>query len=194
MKNLSYFFGLALLLFSNQIFAQTDKETTNRIVKEKNYVFVANTAIPMNTADMSRIMARMPGGNGGGTINLTGSQYEFKVAPDSLIAYLPYFGRAYSAPYPSSTDDSGIKFTSKDYTYKSSKNKKGNYTIQINTKDVKIENYQITIDISQNGYATLIATGVNKQPITFNGYLRERKKTEAEEKAKKETPKEEKSN
>jgi len=70
----------------------------------------------------------------------------------------------------------GIKFTSKNFTYKESKNKKGMYTIQIETKDVIRENYRFTINISTNGYASLTASSINKQPIYFNGYLEEPKK------------------
>ncbi|RZL52723.1 MAG: DUF4251 domain-containing protein, partial [Pedobacter sp.] len=50
------------------------------------------------------------------------------------------------------------------------------YTVQINTKDVQRENFRLTLSVSKNGYATLVATGNNKQPITFNGVLEEPKK------------------
>ncbi|WP_230383936.1 DUF4251 domain-containing protein [Pedobacter endophyticus] len=174
MKHLKKILTIGLLLFVTQTYAQTDKETTVRIVENKTYNFVANSALPMANNDISRIMSTMPGGQSGSMINLTGSQYDVKVTKDSVIAYLPYYGRAYSAPYNAS--EGGIKFTSKDFTYKKSKNKKGAYTIQINTKDGGRENYRFTLNISQNGYATLTASSVNKQPIVYNGYLDEPKK------------------
>jgi hypothetical protein len=124
--------------------------------------------------DINRILSSMPGAQGGSTINLTGSQYDVRVTKDSVVAYLPYYGRSYSAPIDPS--QGGIKFTSKDFTYTESKNKRGAYTIQINTKDVKRENYRFTINISTNGYASLTASSINKQPIIFNGYLDEPKK------------------
>lgn len=176
MKYLKSLLSTILIIVSTQAFAQTNKETTNKIVKEKNYTFVANTAIPMASNDISNILSRLPGGQGGGSINLTGSQYDVRVTKDSVVAYLPYYGRSYSAPVPSS--EGGIKFTSKDFSYTESKNKKGGYTIQINTKDVKQENYRFTINISTNGYASLMASSINKQPINFNGYLSEPKKKE----------------
>ena len=177
MKQFKTIMSIILMASSFQLFAQTDKETTIRIIKEKDYTFVANTAIPMSNMDISRIMERMPGNmNGGGSINLTGSQYDFVVKKDSVVAYLPYFGRAFNAPY--NPNEGGIKFTSKDFTYKETVNKKGSYTIQINTKDVKRENYRFTLNVSTKGYATLIASGNNKQPITFNGVLQETKKKE----------------
>ena len=174
MKRLNLILSLAFLLIGVQLFAQTNKETTIKIVADKNYTFVANTALPMSNNDINRVLAMMPGSQGGGSINLTGSQYDVKVTKDSIVAYLPYFGRSFSAPMDPT--QGGIKFTSKDFTYTESKNKKGSYTIQINTKDVKRENYRFTINISTNGYASLTASSMNKQPIIFNGYLEEPKK------------------
>ncbi|MBB4108960.1 MULTISPECIES: DUF4251 domain-containing protein [Pedobacter] len=174
MKRLNLILSLGLLMLSIQSFAQTDKETTAKIVADKNYIFVANTALPMSNNDVNRILSMMPGSQAGSAINLTGSQYDVKVTKDSIVAYLPYFGRSFSAPMDPT--QGGIKFTSKDFTYTESKNKKGLYTIQINTNDVKRENYRFTINISTNGYASLTASSVNKQPIVFNGYLDEPKK------------------
>ncbi|CAH0162220.1 DUF4251 domain-containing protein [Pedobacter sp. ISL-68] len=174
MKRLNLILSLAFLLIGVQLFAQTNKETTLKIVADKNYTFVANTAMPMSNNDINKVLAMMPGSQGGGSINLTGSQYDVKVTKDSIVAYLPYFGRSFSAPMDPT--QGGIKFTSKDFTYTESKNKKGSYTIQINTKDVKRENYRFTINISTNGYASLTASSMNKQPIIFNGYLDEPKK------------------
>nr|WP_276902902.1 DUF4251 domain-containing protein [Pedobacter kyonggii] len=174
MKRLNLTLSLAFLLIGVQLFAQTNKETTLKIVADKNYTFVANTALPMSNNDINRVLAMMPGSQGGGSINLTGSQYDVKVTKDSIVAYLPYYGRSFSAPMDPT--QGGIKFTSKDFTYTESKNKKGLYTIQINTKDVKRENYRFTINISTNGYASLTASSMNKQPIIFNGYLDEPKK------------------
>ncbi|RQO64206.1 hypothetical protein DBR40_25825 [Pedobacter sp. KBW01] len=174
MKRLNLILSLAFISFATQLFAQTNKETTTRIVGNKNYIFVANTAIPMANNDINKVLMMMPGGQGGSSINLSGSQYDVRVTKDSIVAYLPYYGRAFSAPMDPT--QGGIKFTSKDFSYTETKNKRGAYTIQINTKDVSKENYRFTINISTNGYASLTATSVNKQPILFNGYLDEPKK------------------
>ena len=174
MKRLNLILSLAFLLIGVQSFSQTNKETTLKIVADKNYTFVANTALPMSNNDINRVLAMMPGSQGSSSINLTGSQYDVKVTKDSIVAYLPYYGRSFSAPMDPT--QGGIKFTSKDFTYTESKNKKGSYTIQINTKDVKRENYRFTINISTDGYASLTASSMNKQPIIFNGYLDELKK------------------
>jgi len=174
MKHLKLVLSIFFAVASIQLFAQTNKETTIKIIGEKNYTFVANSAIPMSNMDISRVLASMPGAMGGGMINLSGNQYDFKVTKDSVVAYLPYYGRAFNAPLD--PNEGGIKLTSKDFSYKESVGKKGGYTIQISTNDIRKENFRFTLSVSTNGYATLIASGNNKQPITFNGYLSESKK------------------
>ncbi|MES2416563.1 MAG: DUF4251 domain-containing protein [Bacteroidota bacterium] len=166
--------GLLLLtLIAFNAAAQTDKATTQKIVEDKDFIFVATMAIPLNTRDVNSVLSKIPGNGGAGSISLSGSGYNVQVKSDSLVVYLPYYGRAYSAPINS--DDSGYKFTAKKFTYENSKRKKGGWEINITTKDVK-ENPRLNFTISTNGYATLMITSNNKQSITYNGYLSEPKK------------------
>lgn len=169
-KTLAFTF---LALFALGANAQTDKATTNKIVEEKNYTFIATSAIPLNGNDINNILSRMPGSVGGGSINLSGTSYDVRITADSVVAYLPYYGRAYNAPL--NRDDSGFKFLSKDFTYTSKKRKKGGWEVVINTKDTK-ESPRLSLSISENGYGSLIITSNNKQSITYNGYLAENKK------------------
>ncbi len=92
-----------------------------------------------------------------------------KVTPDTIIAYLPYFGRAYEAPYNSS--DVGIKFTSTKFDYKMKQGKKaGNWIINIKIND-QIKDIDLTLDVSDNGKADLRIYDQTKQPISFQGEL-----------------------
>lgn len=172
MKTLKNLILTALLFSAVQLNAQTDKATTAKILAAQTYVFVATTAYPQNSADISRIMNKMPGSNGGGTINLNGSAYDLTVTADSVVSYLPYYGRSYT-PKIGSTDDSGIKFKSKKFTYDVVKRKKGTTVITIKTKDIQQGNYQLILSVTESGYASLSVNNNNQQPITFNGYMAE---------------------
>lgn len=174
MKTLKNIFVFALLFSAVKVNAQTDKATTARIVEAQNYVFVATTALPLNASDISQIMNRMPGYSGGGTINLSGSSYDLAVTKDSVVSYLPYYGRSFKPKY-GSTDENGIKFKSKNFTYKSATRKKGGWNINIVPKDTKDDSYKLSLVITQSGYGTLTVLSNNQQSITFNGYLAEPK-------------------
>lgn len=124
----------------------------NAWIESRNYDFVAQMALPMS----------------GNTRQLT-SEYDVQVSKDTINSYLPYFGRAYSASLD--PNDAGIKFISKDFIYKTTTRKKGGWDIQIKLKDVK-EVQQLSFSISEEGYASLQITQTNRQPISFNGYIR----------------------
>lgn len=168
MKTIRNVLAAFILLLSLPAMAQTDKTTTATIVENQDFIFVASTAQPLNSQDISAVLRGMNAPNSSGTINLTGSQYELVIKKDSVVVNLPYYGRSYSpSPDPA---DSGIKFKSKDFKYKQSKNKKGGWRIEIEPKDVK-DNQRLSLSITENGYASLYVLNNNRQPITFNGYL-----------------------
>nr|WP_068887840.1 DUF4251 domain-containing protein [Pedobacter panaciterrae] len=170
MKTLKNAFLLAIMFVAVQVSAQTDKETTARLVEAKTLVFNATTALPMANMDISKVMQRFPGGQGSGAIQLSGSQYQLTISKDSVEAYLPYYGRAYSANIGS--NDSGIKFKSKDFTYKTDKKKKGGWTITIKPKDAK-DVQSLTLSVGEKGYAILNVISNTRQPIAFNGFISE---------------------
>jgi hypothetical protein len=120
-------------------------------VESQNYVFKAQTVMPMS----------------GRTRQLT-SDYDLKVTKESIVSDLPYFGRAYSAPIDPTKG--GIEFTSKDFDYTLTPNKKDGWTALIKPKDYR-DVQQMTLNISSTGYATLQVTSTNRQPISFNGII-----------------------
>jgi Domain of unknown function (DUF4251) len=131
-----------------------------KMVDDVNFVFKANYANPQ----------------GGGSRALT-SDYDLKVVKDSVIAYLPYFGRAYVAPAPGTTEG-GIKFTSTNFKYDAKQGKKGGWEIVIKPKDHDITNWrdvqQLILNISTGGYASLQVLSSNRSPISFDGELEDR--------------------
>ena len=96
--------------------------------------------------------------------------YDLTVSKDTVTAYLPFFGRAYSAPI--SATDGGIKFTSTSFTYKATPAKRGGYSIRIATNDTK-ERYELYLSISASGYGTLTVSSNSKETISFSGRLKE---------------------
>lgn len=174
MRTLKNFFIVALLFAAGQLQAQTDKATTVKILESQNYVFVATSASPLNAADINKVLSSMPGYTGGaGNVMLTGSNYDLSVTADSVVAYLPYYGRSFT-PKMGGIDEGGIKFKSKKFSYKNTPRKKGGWIITIVPKDVK-DNYSLTLVATEKGYASLTVTNNTQQPITFSGYLAEPK-------------------
>lgn len=164
MKTIKQIFILFIILtISNSAFAQTKEEkkqakqaAVKALVESQRYTFVAQYANPL-----------------GGGHRYLDSDYDFKVRKDSLIAYLPYFGRAYFDAGYGTSNDSGIKFTSTKFTYKATPKKKGGWDVVINPSDAKYIT-QINMYISAEGYTNAQFTITNKSAISFDGYLKDK--------------------
>jgi hypothetical protein len=168
MKKVTAIFAFIFALTVAHVYAQTDKATTIRIVGDQNFSFVATRAIPMSSNALNQALNSFP--NAQNTIiNLSGSQYDVRITKDSVLAYLPYFGRSYTPSMD--PKDAGTRFKSKDFKYTSVK-KKNNWTITIDPKDTK-DRQQLILNVSESGYATLSVNNPNRQPISFNGYISE---------------------
>ncbi|MDR1054445.1 MAG: DUF4251 domain-containing protein [Prevotellaceae bacterium] len=130
------------------------KEQKTNAIKEmidtRDYTFIARTALPMT----------MP------SKQLTG-EYYLKISKDTIEAYLPYYGRAYTAPI---NEEGGIKFTSTDFTYKAEESKKG-WDINIETKDVSRHSYELSLFVSKSGMVSLQVNDSSRQSISFNGNI-----------------------
>lgn len=141
---------IALLSVASFAFSQEDqKNGINAALISKNYTFKATSVIPAR----------------GRIIQLT-TNYDLKVNKDSTIAYLPYFGRAYSAPIGGS--GGGIEFTSTNFEHTVSNRKKGGWRVEIRFKDAQ-DVQQMYLTVSENGNASLQVTSNNRQSISYNG-------------------------
>ncbi len=123
------------------------------MINNKNFVFIADRVNPLR----------------GRSRQLT-SEYDVTIKNDSLVSFLPYFGRAYQAPMDPSKG--GIQFTSTNFSYEVNKNK--SWSVLIRPNDYH-EVQQLAFSIFDNGSATLFVTNLNKDPITFNGYIKRNK-------------------
>jgi hypothetical protein len=156
-------FLLFMALFTgntNIVIAQkkvSAKETEiKNLLYSQQYIFYAQSVIPSS-----------------GRQRFLTSEYTVTISKDTIVSYLPYFGRAYSATL--GTTDGGIKFTSVDFDYTISDRKKGGWEINIHPKggqDVQ----KLNFTVYNNGTAYLFVNSNNRQSISFNGYVRARKK------------------
>lgn len=169
MKNL---FHTGLLLISmilafsscaSQKSATGTQQDYGALIESRRFTFTAQTVIP--TED-SRFNPRFMFPNGNNLYQLS-SGYDIKVTPDSVTAYLPFFGRSFTAPIDPTKG--GIQFTSTDFEYKQSVKKK-NYQITITPKDVR-EVRSVLLTITPSGYAYVQVLSMNKTPISFNGII-----------------------
>lgn len=154
-----FFLATAILVFTGTGIAQEKQDEENkkqlieRLVNDKNFVFVAQSANPM----------------GGRNIILT-SIYDVRVSGDTIHSQLPYFGRAFVAPiYPT---QSPLQFTTTEFEYKLEEKKDGGYEITMIPKDNR-DIRQLFLHVSDEGHAWLQVFSNNRQPISFNGYISE---------------------
>lgn len=106
---------------------------------------------------------------GGRQVFLTpANSYDIKIRKDSVIAFLPYFGRVYMAA-PVAGDDGGIKFTSTKFEYKITP-KKDRWQVIINFKDTR-KARRLTMDIFKNGTATANIISDTRDPVYFQGNI-----------------------
>lgn len=129
----------------------SESQKIEKLVSEKTFVFRPQTAMPQ----------------GGGSRQLSYG-FELKIARDRIVAYLPYFGRAYSAPMDPSKG--GIDFSSNAFDYTVSERKSGGWNISIKPKDVS-DVQQMTLTISETGSTNLMVNSNNRQPISFTGEI-----------------------
>ena len=100
--------------------------------------------------------------------------YTVKVSPDTIEAFLPYFGRAYRAPMDPSKG--GIKFTSTEFRHRITPgNRKGNWKVDIQLFEDGRE-ILLFFDIWENATARLNVNDSNRQPISFQGDIETGKK------------------
>ena len=150
-------FTLSIFLFScatSQTAAEKAKKASrlDKQIENLDFNFVANIAYPQ----------------GFQSIHLT-ALYDVTVSPDTIIAYLPYFGRAYRAPINS--DEGGIKFKSTDFDSKVEPGKKyGEWHVTINTKDTS-RPFTLYFHLWNNSTARLDVTDQDRQSISFQGAI-----------------------
>ena len=163
--NNKFTFIALIILFTSLISCGASQSAAEKAKKAKqideqienlDFRFIANHAYPI----------------GYPSIPLT-SVYDVTVLPDTIKAYLPFFGRAYRAPMNSS--EGGIKFESTDFESEVLKGKMyGEWHVTIKTKDTT-RPYTFYFHLWNNGTARLDVKDPDRQSISFQGLIDERK-------------------
>lgn len=131
---------------------KSNKDQIKAMVAAKEFIFKAQVAIPQR-----------------GSSRYLTSEYDLKVSKDTITAFLPYFGRAFSAPMD--PGKGGIKFTSTDFTYNSENTKRG-WEITITPKDTRDADVRyLVLSISNGGFGTLRVISNNRDGISFSGNI-----------------------
>ncbi|MCC8133724.1 MAG: DUF4251 domain-containing protein [Tannerellaceae bacterium] len=144
--------GIALLTGGQSLLAQGERkeEKVRELIESNRFTIQIDRAVPMQ----------------GRAVNLT-STYSLELKGDSVISYLPYFGRAYNVPYGGGE---GLQFeeevTDRDLSF----NKKGIAEIKFSAR-TKEDRYTFHVQIFSNGSATVNVNPVNRQNITYYGQL-----------------------
>ena len=91
--------------------------------------------------------------------------YSVEVRNDSLITYLPYFGRAYQVPYGGGK---GLNFSERIGSYQESLMKNGKHHIEIGVTNEE-DTYLYTIEVFDNGSSTIDVRCRQREPISYLG-------------------------
>ncbi len=93
--------------------------------------------------------------------------YSVEVRNDSLISYLPYFGRAYNVPYGGGK---GLNFSAPISSYQEYMRKNGLRHIEIGSVNDE-DTYLYTIEVFDNGSSTVEVRARQRERISYSGNM-----------------------
>ena len=94
--------------------------------------------------------------------------YSVEVRNDSLISYLPYFGRAYSVPYGGGK---GLTFSERIGSYQEYQKGNGLRHIEIGLRNDE-DTYLYTIEVYENGSSSISVQSRQRENISYSGEMR----------------------
>ncbi len=102
-----------------------------------------------------------------GNSQILSSEYSIRVKGDSVISHLPYFGRAYSAPY---SGGNVFSFTAPLLSYNVDSLQKTSVRISFSTKTID-DTFTFYVDLFENRKASVRVSAVNRQGVSYLGEL-----------------------
>lgn len=155
MKKTGITFCLAFILLLQAKAQDSAKATIKTVLDARQYEFEPDNM----TSSKGRMRHLTPG-------------YFLRLKGDTLTVYLPYVGRAYSAPMGSS--ETGFDFTTTDFSYEVTPGKKKNYNVSIKTKG-KVYNTDFSLTVYGDGTTYINARSTDRDAVSYNGNLKEKK-------------------
>ena len=150
---------ISLAIMLTMVQCSSSKSVTNleraeveQMIDSHSFIFVAERMNPLR--GRSRILT---------------SSYDVRVNNDSIISYLPYFGRAYSAPVDPT--NVGTQFTSTNFTYHVKADKNNKWYVSLTPKDAPAIQ-ELSFTIFENGVASLSINSTYKDQISYEGYIK----------------------
>ena len=98
--------------------------------------------------------------------NISGN-YSLEVKGDTLVSYLPYFGRAFQVPYGGGK---GLDFIAVIGEYSAVKDAKGQTLVTIKVTNEE-DTYLYQLGIFDNGSTTIDVQPTQREPISFSGMM-----------------------
>ena len=123
----------------------------------------ANVTNALNNRDYKIAIDRMYPMRGGSRHVSHG--YSVEVRNDTLISYLPYFGRAYNVPYGGGK---GLNFTAPIESYQEFMKRNGLRHIEIGVTNEE-DTYFYTIEVFDNGNSSVEVRARQRERISYSG-------------------------
>lgn len=143
----------------------------DRLIKSEEFSFMAERAHPTDY-DVIKVMNSFPNTSASRMLNLSAG-YSIKFKEKSMEVNLPYFGRVHNPTMD--TEKQGFHFTSKDYTFTTTQGKKGSYIITAKPSDIRNVS-AVIFEIYKNGKAYVSISAIDRNPISYDGYIETNKK------------------
>ncbi|MDQ6756007.1 MAG: DUF4251 domain-containing protein [Bacteroidota bacterium] len=133
----------------------TDRVSLRNMIESHDFVFIAQSvnAVGVRRRDLT-------------------SGYQISISKDTIVSYLPFFGRGYTAPL--SPTDVDFDFTSTKFSYSITPARRG-WNILIKPMDQSYL-HELYFWVFDNGYASLNIVSINRSFVSYDGYISERKK------------------
>ena len=154
---------VSAFLFCGNISAQIKKDKAlgnedvisdpvGALLDSENFEFIANTMFPMGQPSK----------------NLVGSDYSVSFSPKMILSDLPFSGVAHRGMGVGR--DKGMRFQGKpmDFSIIHSE-KEYHVTASVKTDD---DSFDISMDVSKTGYATLTIESKNRESVSYQGEIR----------------------